>query len=124
MTSRYKILIGFLMWSIELGRMDILSEVSCLFQHLCPQIEGHLDYIYSIFSYLYKELGKNSGMMIYDPMYETAYENLFEVFGRYLYQWKDLYYDAQEITPRHMPEAIGNYIVTKAYVDDNHEGNM
>ena len=25
---------------------------------------------------------------------------------------------------RHMPELLGNYVVIKAYVDSNHEGNM
>ena len=28
------------------------------------------------------------------------------------------------MTPRHMPEAIGKYVVIKAYVDTNHAGNM
>ena len=26
--------------------------------------------------------------------------------------------------PRHIPEALGKYVVIKAYVDANHEGNM
>ena len=26
--------------------------------------------------------------------------------------------------PRHMPEALGKYVVIKAYVDANHAGNM
>ena len=62
--------------------------------------------------------------MAYDPMYETTDENVFEVFGRYLYEWKYFYPDAQEMMPRHMPEALGKYVVIKVYVYANHEGNM
>ena len=62
--------------------------------------------------------------MAYEPMYELTDENVFEVFGRYLYKWKVFYTDAQEMMPRHMSEALGKYAVIKAYVDANHAGNM
>ena len=62
--------------------------------------------------------------MTYDPMYEPTDANVFGVVGRYLDEWKDLYSDAQEMIPRHMPEALGKYVAIKAYVDDNHAGNM
>ena len=42
LTNRYQQLIGVLRWSIELGRIGILTEVSCLYQHLCSTREGHL----------------------------------------------------------------------------------
>ena len=51
LTNRYQKLIGVLGWSIELGRIDILTEVSFLSQHLCSPIEGHLDAVYRIFIY-------------------------------------------------------------------------
>ena len=57
-------------------------------------------------------------------MYEPTYDNVFEVIGRDLDEWKYFYQDAQEMTPRHMLEALGKYVVIKAYVHDNHEGNM
>jgi len=37
-TNRFHQLIGILRWAIELGRIDILTEVSCLSQHL-PETE-------------------------------------------------------------------------------------
>ena len=94
-TNRYQQRIGVLRLSIELGRIDILTKVSCLSQHLCYQREGHLDTVYGIFRYLQKNLGKNSGRMAYDPMYEPKDESLFEVVGRYLYEWKYFYPEAQ-----------------------------
>ena len=84
-----------LRWSIELRRIDILTEASCLSQHLCSPREGHLDEVYRIFRYLHKKLGKKPGRTAYDPIYEPTDENAFEVFRRDLYKWKNLYPDAQ-----------------------------
>ena len=57
-------------------------------------------------------------------MYEPTDENLFEVFGRDLDEWKYLYPNAQEMIPRHFPEALGKYVVIKACLGANHAGNM
>ena len=76
-----------LRWSIELGIIDILTEVSYLYQHLCYPREGQLGAVYRIFIYLKKNLGKNPGMMAYEPMYEPTDENVFEVVRRDLDEW-------------------------------------
>ena len=112
------------MCSIELGRIDILMEVSCLSQHLCSPIEVQLHAVHGIFCYLQKNLGNNTGGMTYKPIYEPTDYNVFEVVGRYLDEWKDFYRDYQEIMPSHMPEALGKYSVIKSYVDANHAVNM
>ena len=52
LTNRYQQLIGVLRFSIELGRIDILTEVGCLSQHLCSPREVHIDDVYRIFIYL------------------------------------------------------------------------
>ena len=52
LTNRYQKLVGVMMCSIELERIDILTEVSCLSQHLCSPREGHIDDVYRIFVYL------------------------------------------------------------------------
>ena len=57
-------------------------------------------------------------------MYEPTYKNVFEVVERYLDKWKDFYPDAYKMMPRNIPEALGKYVVIKAYVDANHAGNM
>ena len=104
--------------------IDILTEVSCLSQHLCYPREGHFDTVYRIIRYLQKDLSKNPGRMAYEPIYKPTYENVFEVVGRDLDEWKDFYPDAQEMIPRHMSEELGKYVVIKAYVDANHAVNM
>ena len=122
--NRYQQLIGVLRWSIELGSIDILMDLSFLYQHLCYPREGHLDAVYRIFRYLQKNLGKNPGRMAFDPIYEPTDDNLFEVFGRDLDDWKYLYPDSHEIMARHMPEVLGKYVMIKSHVDANHAGNM
>ena len=113
-----------LRWSFELGRIDILTEVSCLSKHLYYPIEVHIDAVYHIFRYLQKNLGKNPGRIKFNPMYELTYESMFEVVGRYLDQWKEFYPDAQEMMPIHILESLGKHVLIKYYVYANHAVNM
>ena len=41
--SYYLTVIGILRWMIELGRIDIITEVSLLSSHMALPIEGHLE---------------------------------------------------------------------------------
>ena len=50
--NRYHKLIGVLRSSIELGRIYIIMDVSCLYQYLCSPCEGHLNSVYKICRYL------------------------------------------------------------------------
>jgi hypothetical protein len=54
-SSRYHQLIGMLRWAVELGRVDILLEVSLLSSHLANPREGHLEAVYNVFAYLNKQ---------------------------------------------------------------------
>ena len=72
-----------------------MTKVRFSSQHLCSPREGRLDAVYHIFVYLQKNLGNKPVRMAYEPMYKPTDENLFEVVGIYLDQWKDLYPDAK-----------------------------
>ena len=50
--SRYQQLIGILRWRCELGHLDNLLEVSLLSAFNAAPLEGHLNALYDIFSYL------------------------------------------------------------------------
>ena len=50
--SRYQQLIGILRWSCELGRFDILLEVSLLSAFSASLRKGHLEAVYHMFAYL------------------------------------------------------------------------
>ena len=121
--ARYQQYIGILRWSIELGRIDIMTEVSCLSQHLCAPREGHLQAVYKIFRYLQKNMDKNPGRLVFDPLLEYTDEKIFD--GTPTTQdWIDFYPDAEEAMPRNMPTPLGRAILVKAYVDANHAGNL
>ena len=67
--NRFQQFIGVLRWAIELGRVDILTEVNCLSQHLPSPREGHLHAVYKIFRYLQKNMSKNLGRLVFDRIY-------------------------------------------------------
>ena len=46
--SRYRQIIGILRWAIELGRFDILLEVSLMSQYQANPREGHLEALYLV----------------------------------------------------------------------------
>jgi hypothetical protein len=48
----YQELIGVLRWTVELGRIDILMEVSMLWSHLALPREGHLQQVYHTFAFI------------------------------------------------------------------------
>jgi hypothetical protein len=64
---------GILRWMVELGRIDIITEVSELASQLAMPREGHLEAVFRIFSYL--KYRKNS-VMIFDRSYpESDHDN-------------------------------------------------
>jgi len=87
--NRYQQLIGVLRWSIELGRIDIMTEVSCLSQHLCSPREGHLLAVYKVFHYLQKNISKIPGRMVYDGKYYPCSEEYFKDSIVESDKWKD-----------------------------------
>jgi len=48
----YQHLIGVLHWIVELGRVDVITEVSMLASYLCNPRDGHLDAALHLYSYL------------------------------------------------------------------------
>ena len=57
LANLYQQLIGVLRWACELGRIDILIEISLLAPHTAmPRQEGHLEAVYHVFAYLKQQL--------------------------------------------------------------------
>ena len=123
LTTRYLQLIGILRWSIELGRIDIITEVSVLSQHQCNPREGHLDAVYRIFWFLKCSLKKGQqGRIVFDHVSPEVDESLFnEVDQQY---WNDFYPGAEEVLPHNMPEPRGRPVDLSCYVDADHAGNL
>jgi len=111
-TKYFQELIGILRWAIELGRVDILLEVSLLSSHLALPRRGHLLQVYHIFGYLKKNLKRK---LYFDPSMPDINEGSFKA-----YDWTDFYRDAKEELPHNMPESRGNPISMFCFVDASH----
>jgi hypothetical protein len=112
----YQELIGVLRWSCEIGRVDILLEVSQMSSHLALPRIGHLEKLMHIFGYLRDNPQRKIAL---DPDHPKVDERRFEKFD-----WHDFYRDAKEAIPGDMPEPRGNIMSTHCFVDANNAGNV
>jgi hypothetical protein len=60
----YQSQVGVLRWCVELGRVDIITEVSELASFLAMPRQGHLEAIFHLFNYLEK---KHNARIVFDP---------------------------------------------------------
>ena len=97
----------------------MITEVSCLSQHLASPREGHMHAVYKIFRYLQRNISKNPGRMVFDGSYPETDPRLFAKSVTDLDEWNNFYPEAAEkLTP------LGNPVIVRAYVDANHAGNL
>jgi hypothetical protein len=114
--SRYSQLIGVLRWAVELGRIDIYTEVALLSQHLALPRVGHLEAVYHIFAYLQKH---EKSTLIFDPT-----DPLPNTPTMAKPDWMPFSSDAEELLPPNMPEPLGQPVNIYVFVDANHAGNV
>jgi hypothetical protein len=62
----YQSQIGILRWCVELGRIDMITEVSILSSHTALPREGHRDAVFHLFAYLKR---KHNSRLVFDPTY-------------------------------------------------------
>lgn len=113
----YQELIGILRWATELGRIDILLEVSLLSSFSAMPRFNHLMQVYQIFAYVKKHPKFSIYMSPEYPAYSVM--NL----QRSSDDFKEHYRDAREELPAKMPKPRGNMVMLSAYVDASHAGN-
>jgi hypothetical protein len=107
-------LIGVLRWCIELGRIDIIVEVSLLSRFLaCPR-EGHMQQAFHVFGYLKKHARSR---MVFDETEPAIDQSRFRVVD-----WSEFYPGAVEAIPQDAPEPRGVSVVTSCFVDSDHAG--
>ena len=113
--SWYQQQIGVLRWMVELGRLDIATEVSMLAGFTAQPREGHLGAVLHLYAYLQKH---NRSKMVYDPtkMYHGPKPQ---------YDWSDAYRkDLKEMEIPDRPEPRGNSVQTTCWVDSDHAGDL
>jgi hypothetical protein len=118
--TTFQELIGILRWAIEIGRVDILTEVSMLSSYQASPRQGHLEQLYHIFAYLKK---KPKLTLYFDPSIPNTDPSWFS--GDTAETFKDQYRDAkEELPPAHMlPMARGRSVTMTAFVDASHAAN-
>ena len=111
----YQELIGIISWAVQIGRVDILLEVSLISSQLTLTRVGHIQAVYRVFGYL-KQVPKRK--MYFDPRKPMIYKDRLQKFD-----WEDFYPDACEPIPLYMPRPSGNSMLTHCFVDANHAGD-
>jgi hypothetical protein len=107
--------IGILRWCVEVGQIDIITEVSIISTFLCMPHEGHLDAVYHLFAYL--SLHHNA-RVVFDPTYPDIDMRAFIKTD-----WKPMYGDVKEEIPPNAPVARGKAIDLRLFVDSDHVGD-
>ena len=119
MISRFQQLIGILRWACELGRLDILLEVSLLSAYNASPRQGHLDQAYNIFAYLKRHKPQ---CILFDP--STPDINVDVDFKEFDDDaWKDFYEPEEEALPSDMPSPRGASVKMSCFVDASHASN-
>jgi hypothetical protein len=114
-SPRFRQIIGILRWATELGRIDILTEVSMLSQYQASPREGHLEALYWIVNYLSRF-----------PMQRLVLNHTCPNIDESVFQngdWSDFYGNIVEDDPPNMPVPLGNSVIMSCFVDADHAGN-
>jgi hypothetical protein len=100
---------------VELGRIDIATEVSLLSSHLAFFHEGHLETALHIMSY---QSQKHNTRLIFDPTYPNI------DMGQFLqYNWTEFYGNIEEAIPVDIPEPLGKDVDVRMMCDSDHAGD-
>jgi len=108
-------LIGILRWIVELGRIDIMVDVSLLSSYTMQPRIGHLDQAFHIFGYLTRN---KRATIVFDASYVEWNEAAFEK-----HDWSDFYRGAREKIPPNAPPPRGEPVQINCFVDADHAGN-
>ena len=118
-------LVGVLRWIIELGRVDILTEVSILSRYLASPRSGHLHQAMHVFHYLESH---NRSKIALNPTHidwseENEPGNCYDTPSARAQLMKELYPEASEEIPPNMPEPLGKPVQINAFFDADHAGD-
>jgi hypothetical protein len=108
--------IGILRWCVELGRIDIINDVSMLSTYLFLPHEGHLDAMFHVFDYLALH---NNSRVVFEPTYPSVDMGAFIKTG-----WKSMYGNIKEMIPPDYPVPRVKEVDLRLFVDSDHAGEQ
>ncbi len=111
----YQTQVGVLRWCVELGRVDIITEVSELASYLTLPREGHLEAVFHLFNYLDK---RHNARIVFDPSYPVVDMSSFKECD-----WKAFYGNVKEAVPPNAPAPRGKDVDLRMFVDSDHAGD-
>ena len=110
-------LVGILRWATEIGRVDILHEVSILSAYQASPRVGHLNQLLHIFAYLNR---KPKLTLYFDPDLPHIDYSIFQTDHD---DFKEYYRDAIDEDPPRMPIPQGRDVKITVFVDASHGAN-
>ena len=116
--TRFQEMIGIIRWATEIGRVDVLHEVSILSQYQALPREGHLLAVLRIFAY-WKAAPKLS--LYFDPRLPR---HDYTTFTTQHDEFQVHYRGARDEFPHNMPPPRGQPVVLTAFVDASHAANQ
>ena len=112
--SFYHSHIGILRWAVELGRIDITTEVSMLAAFLAAPRVGHLHALLHIYAYL--NTHERSKIVLDAREFEHPAAQEFD--------WTSYYPEVRELIPPNAPVPLGKPVQTTCHVDSDHAGDV
>ena len=105
----------------ELGRVDILTELSMLSTHQASSHQGHMNQLYHIFAYVKHKLKLTIYFNEQLPQIDMswfAHGDDPKIF------WNQYHNALEEMPPKYLtPEPLGQPIMSVLYVDTSHAAN-
>ena len=115
LATYYQSQIGFLRWMVEMGRIDIATEVLLLASHVALLREGHLEAVFNTYAYLKH---KHNSRLALGPKYSQIHMGDFRKVD-----WTDFYGEVREAIPDNAPEPRGKEVILRLFVDSDHANN-
>jgi len=111
--SEYHLKIGVLCWAVELGRIDICTEVLIMAAFAASPWKGCLEAVYHIFAYPKRH---DRSRLVFDASCPNNVEQS-------LPDWTDFYKDVKEQIPKDAPEPLGESVEMRVCIDSDHAGD-
>jgi hypothetical protein len=100
---------------VEIGHIDIITEVSMLASCVAAPRGGQLDTVFHMFAYLEK---KHNSRLVFDPTYPQIDMDEFKECD-----WKEYYGEVTEAIPPNAPVPRGKDVDIRLFVDSDHAGD-
>ena len=100
---------------VEIGCVDIITEVSILASQMVIPREGHMDVMLHVLDYL-KE--RHNSSMLFDPKYPSINKTKFQK-----HEWKRFYGDIKEEIMNNCSKPLGREADLYMFIDLDHSTN-